>query len=321
MSIFLNALKRKNTARPPVWFMRQAGRYHSHYREIKKKYSFEEICKTPKIAAEVALAPFQEFGFDAGILFSDILFILETIGYEVRFNPSPEIFIGKKIPTQTMQFQADAIIETKKLLKETPLIGFIGGHSTIFHFLERSSYIKPEHQDLQNFFNEINENLLENVFLQVKSGIDAFAILDSQLHHHIQENPWYFKAMQGFINEIKKNYPNVPIIYYAQKVEHYKNLHNIDCFGFDSSYDILEILQNYHNEFAIQGNFDQNILTMEAKNCGILIEEYMQKVAKCKPEVLNCWINGLGHGVLKETSEANIHEFVKQNKLIFGSRL
>jgi uroporphyrinogen decarboxylase len=317
MSHFLNALSRKNTSRPPVWFMRQAGRYHSHYQTTKEKYSFEEICKTPKIAAQVALAPVRDFGFDAGILFSDILFILETIGYDIKFNPSPEISLSRKIPTQTMQFQADAIHETKKLLGETPLIGFIGGHSTIFHFLKKSTNAKPEHQDLQNFFDDINENLLENVFVQAEAGINAFAILDSQLHHHIQENDWYFPKMQKFVDKIKKNFPNLPIIYYAQKIEHYKHLKNIDCFGFDSSHNILEILKNHHNEFAIQGNFDQNMLTMEAEISKPKAVEYMEEIAKLPAEMRKGWVNGLGHGVVKESLEENVHHFVKQNKIVF----
>lgn len=317
MSIFLDALSRKNTSRPPVWFMRQAGRYHTHYQTTKEKYSFEEICKTPKIAAEVALAPVQDFGFDAGILFSDILFILETVGYDIKFNPSPEISFSRKIPMQTMQFQADAIHETKKLLGEIPLIGFIGGHSTIFHFLEKSANVKPQHQNLENFFDDINENLLENVFIQAKAGIDAFTILDSQLHHHIQENDWYFSKMQKFVDKIKKNFPNLPIIYYAQKIEHYKHLKNIDCFGFDSSQNIIEILQNHHNEFAIQGNFDQNILTMEAEISKTKMVEYMNEISQLNPEMLKGWVNGLGHGVVKESIEENVREFIKQNKVIF----
>lgn len=317
MSIFLDALSRQNTSRPPVWFMRQAGRYHSHYQSTKEKYSFEEICKNPKIAAEVALAPVRDFGFDAGILFSDILFILETVGYDVKFNPSPEISLSKKLPTQTMQFQADAIHETKKLLGETPLIGFIGGHSTIFHFLEKSGNARQEHQDLQNFFDDTSENLLENVFIQAKAGIDAFTILDSQLHHHIQENGWYFAKMQKFIDKIKKNFPNLPIIYYAQKIEHYKHLKNIDCFGFDSSHNIIEILQNHHNEFSIQGNFDQNILTMEAEISKTKMVECMNEISQLNPEILKGWINGLGHGVVKESIEENVREFIKQNKVIF----
>jgi len=123
--------------------------------------------------------------------------------------------------------------------------------------------------------------------------------------------------MQKFIDKIKKNFPNLPIIYYAQKIEHYKHLKNIDCFGFDSSHNIIEILQNHHNEFSIQGNFDQNILTMEAEISKTKMVEYMNEISQLNPEILKGWINGLGHGVVKESIEENVREFIKQNKVIF----
>ena len=69
--------------------MRQAGRYHSHYRKLKEKYSFEELCKTPDLAAEVAFGPIQEFDYDVAILFSDILFPLDFLGMKLSFSPGP----------------------------------------------------------------------------------------------------------------------------------------------------------------------------------------------------------------------------------------
>ena len=88
--LFKNALKRNIQKTPPIWFMRQAGRYHSHYRKLKEKYTFEELCKTPDLAAEVAFGPIQEFDYDIAILFSDILFILEGLGLELKFDPGPK---------------------------------------------------------------------------------------------------------------------------------------------------------------------------------------------------------------------------------------
>ena len=86
---FENALKRVNQSIPPIWFMRQAGRYHSHYQKLKEKYTFEQLCKTPELAAEVACGPIKEFDFDVAILFSDILFLLEGLGLGLKFNPGP----------------------------------------------------------------------------------------------------------------------------------------------------------------------------------------------------------------------------------------
>ena len=88
--LFKNAIEKKSQITPPIWFMRQAGRYHKHYQALKEKHTFEELCKTPELAAEVALGPINEFDFDVAILFSDILFLLEGLGMDLYFNPGPQ---------------------------------------------------------------------------------------------------------------------------------------------------------------------------------------------------------------------------------------
>ncbi len=95
--LFENSLKRIPQKIPPIWFMRQAGRYHNHYQKLKETYSFEELCKNPELASEVACGPVEEFDFDLAILFSDILFLLEGLGMSLKFNPCPifEEFINK----------------------------------------------------------------------------------------------------------------------------------------------------------------------------------------------------------------------------------
>ena len=82
---FTNAINYKEQNIPPIWMMRQAGRYHSHYQNLRAKYSFMELCKIPEIAAEVALGPVQDFDFDLAILFSDLLFPLEGLGMGLKF--------------------------------------------------------------------------------------------------------------------------------------------------------------------------------------------------------------------------------------------
>src|SRR6476619_1299189 len=83
---FQNALARKPQGTPPIWFMRQAGRYHRHYQALRAKHSFMELCKVPELASEVALGPILDFDFDVAILFSDLLFPLEGLGMGLSYD-------------------------------------------------------------------------------------------------------------------------------------------------------------------------------------------------------------------------------------------
>src|SRR5205085_9268528 len=83
---FQNALARVSQRTPPIWLMRQAGRYHKHYQALRAKHSFIDLCKRPELAAEVALGPVLDFDFDAAILFSDLLFPLEALGMGLKYT-------------------------------------------------------------------------------------------------------------------------------------------------------------------------------------------------------------------------------------------
>src|SRR5262245_5532124 len=91
MTRLSRTLAKKNEGRPPLWFMRQAGRYHSHYQKLKEKHSFIELCKVPELACEVTMGPIRDFDFDAAILFSDLLFPLEVMGMGLSYDPAPKL--------------------------------------------------------------------------------------------------------------------------------------------------------------------------------------------------------------------------------------
>src|SRR6478735_6135224 len=91
MNLFNAALRRQNHSRPPVWMMRQAGRYHAHYQNLRKKYSFVELCKLPEVACETTMGPIRDFDFDAAILFSDLLFPLEAMGMGLSYPVGPQL--------------------------------------------------------------------------------------------------------------------------------------------------------------------------------------------------------------------------------------
>ena len=91
LNLFQAALARENDGRPPVWFMRQAGRYHAHYQALRKEHSFIDLCKKPEVACEATMGPIRDFDFDAAILFSDLLFPLEVLGMGLRYAEGPQL--------------------------------------------------------------------------------------------------------------------------------------------------------------------------------------------------------------------------------------
>ena len=138
--LFLKALKGETVERPPVWMMRQAGRYLPEFMEIRKKYDFFTRCQTPELASEITVQPIRRYGMDAAILFSDILVIPQAMNIEVQMKPDFGPYLPKPIRSQkdldsvivpdvdiSLDYVMQAIKATKeKLNNEVPLIGFAG---------------------------------------------------------------------------------------------------------------------------------------------------------------------------------------------------
>jgi len=147
------ALARDNGGRPPVWFMRQAGRYHQHYQRLRARHEFIELCKNPELATAVTLGPIEDFGFDAAILFSDLLFPLEALGMGLSYAPAPalswhlrsvadlaRLHTGEQL-VQQLQFQGEALqLIRRRLPPECGLIGFVGAPFTLYAYAVAGSH-------------------------------------------------------------------------------------------------------------------------------------------------------------------------------------
>src|SRR4029078_7215371 len=145
--LFLRACRRQPVSRTPIWMMRQAGRYLPAYRAVRARASFLEVCRNPDLACEVTLQPIDEFGFDAAILFSDILITLPAMGLDVAF-PDAGPKIGKPVrstaeidalgvpdPTREPPYVLEAIRQIKRgLADRVPLIGFAGAPLTMLTY-------------------------------------------------------------------------------------------------------------------------------------------------------------------------------------------
>src|SRR6266542_4466276 len=195
---FHNALARRAQRTPPIWLMRQAGRYHQHYQALRQKYSFMDLCKRPELAAEVALGPVLDFDFDAAILFSDLLFPLEALGMGLKYtDQGPQLGwnLNEKTISQLrpledawpdLLFQGEAVSATRhRLPPDRSLIGFIGGPWTLFVYAVEGSHKGSlvESKKLLSLFSRFCETivplLVRDIELQLENGAELVMIFDT----------------------------------------------------------------------------------------------------------------------------------------------
>ena len=320
--LFLNALKRVEQSTPPIWFMRQAGRYHSHYQKLKEKYSFEKLCKTPELASEVACGPIKEFDFDVSILFSDILFPLEGLGLPLEFNPGPifgdfinehnyEKYKNIDQAINHMSFQKDAIkITREQLPKSKSLIGFVGGLWTLLRFAvdKKNKFFKPT--DFHFLFLEktLLPLIKKNIQLQLDAGAEIVMIFDSGLAD--LNSDLFIKKYIPLIKDLANSFP-YKLGYYCKgkKQEEVKLISNFSFagLGIDHNLNMIDFFSNTNQGF-IQGNFDESKMLIDEKPLSKEINLYCDKIQNYGS--IKGWICGLGHGVNKATPEKNIHLFI-----------
>jgi len=320
---FYNALNKISQSTPPIWFMRQAGRYHSHYQQLKLKYTFEELCKNAELAAEVACGPVEEFDFDVAILFSDILFVLEGLGLELEFNPGPifkeelnlknyKKFNDIDRAIDHMTFQSDAIKFTRqKLAKNKSLIGFVGGLWTILRFATGQN---KEKKNFQNFYIDFMETTLlevikKNIKLQLDAGAEVVMMFDSGISS--LDNDFFRGKYKLLLKNISNSFPN-KVGYYARGKNYSEISYLSDLpfagLGVDSDVELKHIFLNSKFGF-VQGNFNENYLLLDSKeleNKLHIFSENMKNIGN-----LNGWVCGLGHGINKATPEKNVHLFIE----------
>lgn len=332
---FVNALKSVAQPTPPIWFMRQAGRYHSHYQEMKKKYTFETLCKKPELAAEVALGPIRDFDFDVSILFSDLLFPLECLGMGLKYDPGPQLSwrldpqnISKFIPWQEavlgMQFQAEAVRATRELLpKDKSLIGFVGGPWTLFTYAVEGSHKgnlteAKKHLFLFPKFCEIMVPFLQkNIELQLQAGAEMVLVIDTaagELGPDLFASllcPETIKLFQGHSGKTG---------YYMQKLNSsYLNLlekqSELAGFGVDHRQNMASLLKDKNSRQLSgfrQGNFDQALLFLPHDDFKKILDDYLAPILQLSPEQRAGWVCGVGHGILPETPERNVKYFIQR---------
>jgi len=325
---FQNALARRPQSVPPIWLMRQAGRYHQHYQALRQKHSFVDLCKQPELAAEVALGPVQDFDFDAAILFSDLLFPLEALGMGLDYTDrGPQL--GWKLDTETFSqlrsvedawphllFQGEAVRATRaRLPEDRSLIGFVGGPWTLFVYAIEGSHAGAltASKKLLSLFSRFCEAIVpllaRNIELQLNNGAELVMIFDTAAG---ELPPDIFHSEVTPQLELLTQKHSARIGYYSKGTQaaHLRQTlftgGRLAGVGVDHRWDMAEALGMFSQGF-VQGNFDQALLLSEA-------DEMKRRLTKSLEALMHHdrsgWICGLGHGVLPGTPEENVRIFV-----------
>ena len=315
--LFKNALERTDQSCPPIWMMRQAGRYQPSYMEMKEQFTFEQMCKLPQVAAKVAMLPIDEFDFDVAILFSDILYHIEGLGLPLKFDPGPKFEwhlteenykdhsdISKAM--KHLSFQQSAIKVTREALSpKKSLVGFVGGPWTLLNYALGENKNKVSDDFKFKYLKDVIIPLLQSsIRKQKEAGADAVMLFDSELANiHKKFFDEKYIPMLKLIADIGNT------AYYARTLP-YNSLNKVIDIGFagvgiDSTVDLNKTLKKVEHGF-VQGNFDETLLLQTSET---ILKYEIQKWLDTIDDPRG-WVCGLGHGIIKETPTRNVKLFV-----------
>lgn len=328
--LFLRALDGESLERPPVWMMRQAGRYLPDFMKLKAKYDFFTRCQTPELATEITVMPIDQIGVDAAILFSDILVIPQALGVHVEMKPNVGPWIEKPIKSMAdvanlavpdvddaLHYVFESIIMTKKELNNrVPLIGFAGAPWTILCYMVQGQgsktfdkakafcYQQPEAAHL--LLQKITDTTIAYLKKKVECGVDAVQIFDSWggLLSPYDYELFSYQYIKQIIDALK---PVTKVIIFGKGTWFAMNkmAHSgASAVGVDWTVnpDIARKLTD--NAVTLQGNFDPNRLLSPIPEIKKMVKEMIDGFGTDK------YIANLGHGILPNIPVNHAKAFV-----------
>jgi uroporphyrinogen decarboxylase len=334
---FQKALKRQAQKVPPIWLMRQAGRYHSHYQKLREKHSFMDLCKIPELAAETARGPVADFDFDVAILFSDLLFPLEALGMGLSYEDTgPQLgwhlssenlsklhSVSEALPK--LSFQRDALKATREVLpKDKSLIGFVGGPWTLFSYACQGTHSgglqesKRKLQLFDPFMDKLMPLLIENIRLQKEGGAEVVMIFDTAAGE--VSSQLFQEKVSVRMKELALTFPDLLGYYSKGTVPDHLGFLSEGRWagaGFDHRWNLTERLKSGRAGF-VQGNFDQNFFFLDTNDFKKVLDTYLRPLAEMSPDERKGWVAGLGHGVLPKTPEAHVRYYVEKIRDVFS---
>ena len=321
-SIFLRALRKENLPIPPIWYMRQAGRYMPEYRAVRKNFkNFLDMCKNPEVCCELALQPIKAFKLDAAILFSDILTIPDAFGLGVKFvenegpvfqNPIEKVDDIKNLmpfDPENLTYVYEAVTNIKNALPSNiPLIGFCGSPWTLAaysiegrsskDFKKTINFIKENTDESHLFLSKLTDACFLYLRKQVQAGADVIQIFDSWANILDTEDlkNFSFDYIKLLINALKNDSvtSNIPIILFARDPKCSPGAlieTSADCLSLYWTMNDFDI-QFARNKTALQGNLNPKIL-LESRD---VIKTETHKLLE-KFEDFPGYVFNLGHGL------------------------
>ena len=320
---------------PPVWLMRQAGRYLPEYRAVRERAGgFLDLCYTPELAAEVTLQPIRRFGFDAAILFSDILVVPDALGQSVSFREGegPRLEpIGssadlKRLRAGNVGDKFQRVYETvarvrQDLPRETALIGFCGAPWTVATYMiagqgsadqaAARSFAYRERGAFRRLINLLTDVSIEYLDGQVRAGANALQVFDTWagVLPDMEFDAWVVVPTKRIVQELRARHPNVPIIGFprgaAANANHYLQVTRVAGFGCDTSVPLARMRKFADAGFAVQGNLDPLLLVAGGPALERRVRETLDAMRGAR------FIFNLGHGIVPETPPEHVARLVE----------
>lgn len=332
--LLLRALNGEDVNRPPVWMMRQAGRYLPQYMKLREKYSFFERVETPELACEITLQPIDELEPDAAIIFSDILTVPQALGIDVQLIPGMGPVMGNPIKSVDDAFAIlaedvpaklhhvmDAITLTRKELNgRVPLIGFAGAPWTLFcymvqgegsrNFDKAKAFVSQQPDASRHVMKELTKATIDYLQAQVEAGAQVVQIFDSWAGILSPDdfNEWSLPYLLEISNSIKE----VPVILFAKGA-----WYALERLSFKIGAAALSLDWTISPEFArektrknmtLQGNFDPTHLLGPINEIEIKTKRMIDRFGTKR------YIANLGHGILPNVPVDHARAFVEAVK-------
>lgn len=339
----LRVLRGETLSPPPVWLMRQAGRYLPEYRALRARAGgFLDLCFTPELAAEVTLQPIRRFGFDAAILFSDILVVPHALGQTVAFQEGEGPVLDplgsdwpRRLTRDGFLDRLEPVLETvgrvrSGLPRETALIGFCGAPWTVASYMvagrgtpDQAPARLMAYRERESFSALIDllvDVSAEYLIAQASAGAQAVQIFDSwagSLPEHEFE-AWSVQPTQAMVARIKARHPQLPVIGFPRgagaRYAHYAQATGVDAVACDTTLGLQWIRCTLQAVRPVQGNLDPLLLVAGGDRMARGIGEILEVLGD-GPMIFN-----LGHGVRPETPPEHVERLVDLVRDRSGSR-